>query len=152
MRHALFATLLCGLFLAAGALAADKDEQAIREIILKAYQNWAALTPDANDADYAAGKGVWFDLSPMKWDSWEDYKAGVKKGNEGIDSAKLKIHDDLAVHHKGDLAWVTYTWTIELHMKGGKVNHLEARGTNVLEKRQGKWVIVHEHVSFPQPF
>jgi len=152
MRRVALAVLFCGLFFATGALAADKDEQAIRETILKAYQNWAALNPDANDAYYAPdAKLAWYDLTPLKYAGWEDYKAGVKKGNEGLESADLKVHDDLAVYHKGNLAWATYTWTAELHLKGGKVERAEARGTDVLEKRQGKWVIVHEHASFPTP-
>jgi ketosteroid isomerase-like protein len=152
MRHVVLAAVLCGLFLATGAWAADKDEQAIRETILKAYQNWAALNPDANNAYYAPdAKAVWFDLAPLQYVSWENYREGCKKGNEGLESANLKVHDDLAVNHRGNVAWVTYTWTAELHFKGGKVERSEARGTDVLEKRQGKWTIVHEHVSFPAP-
>jgi ketosteroid isomerase-like protein len=152
MWRAALAALFCGLFLATSAVAADKDEQAIREIILKAYENWAALNPDANDAYYAPDANLaWFDLAPLKYANWDEYKKGVKKGNEGLDSAVLKVNDDLAIHHKGNFAWVTYTWSAELHFKNGKVENAMARGSDVLEKRQGKWMIVHEHASFPSP-
>ena len=152
MRRVALAVVVCGLLLANGARAADKDKQAIRETILKACQNWSAMNPDANDAYYAPdAKAVWFDLTPMQYVGWEDYKQGVKKLGEGLESLNIKVHDDLTVNRHGNFAWVTYTWTAELHLKGGKVERAEARGTDVLEKRQGKWVVVHEHVSIPAP-
>jgi ketosteroid isomerase-like protein len=153
MWYAIWGALSCGLFLAASAVAAsDEDEQAIRDIIVKAYQNWAALNPDANDAYYAADPNLtYFDLAPLKFANWDDYKKGVKKGNEALESAVLKVSDDLAVHHKGNFAWATYTWSAELRFKDGKVQNATVRGTDVLEKRQGKWMIVHEHASFPAP-
>ena len=38
---------------------------------------------------------------------------------------------------------------MDFHYKDGTTRHLEGRLTEVLEKLQGKWKIVHEHVSVP---
>jgi DNA phosphorothioation-dependent restriction protein DptG len=137
---------------AASAFAADADEQTIRSTIIKANENWSAMNADANDAFYVAdAKAVWYDIAPVQYVGWSAYKEGVKKLFAGLDGLSFKLNDDLAVQRRGKVAWVTYTFTAELRQKGGKVERGEGRGTDILEKRSGKWVIVHEHVSFPAP-
>jgi len=152
MKRAIWLALICALFLAGSGWAADKEEQAIRTTITKAFANWSALNPDANDAYYAPeANAVWFDIAPMQYQGWDNYKQGVKKLSEQLDGANIAIHDDLAVHRKGSLAWATFTFTAEIRPKGGSPQQLEARGTEILEKKNGKWVIVHEHLSAPAP-
>jgi len=82
---------------------------------------------------------------------WRAYKEGVKRLNTGLDGMSLKVHDDVAVRRKGSVAWATYTFSAELRWKDRKVGKGEVRATDILEKRGGKWIIVHEHVSFPAP-
>lgn len=150
MKKAFSLTILAVTLLAGSALAADSDEQAIRSILSKATENWAAMNPDANDAYYAPdANAMWYDISPLKYAGWAEYKAGVKKVFAGFEAFSFKLNDDVSVQRRGKVAWVTYTFYTELKMKGGKTEKAEGRGTDVLEKRSGKWVIVHEHVSFP---
>jgi DNA phosphorothioation-dependent restriction protein DptG len=87
----------------------------------------------------------------MQYVGWSAYKEGVKKLFATLESASFKLNEDVAVQRRGKVAWVTYTFAAELRMKDGKVTRGEGRGTDVLEKRGGKWMIVHEHVSFPAP-
>jgi len=77
------------------------------------------------------------------------YKEGFRKGFAGFKDMKLALNDDLAVHRAGNLAWATTTWKLDGHLKDGKDVHLEGRTTLLLEKQNGKWVIVHEHYSVP---
>ena len=150
MSRVFCVVVLAGLLFSATAYAADTDEQAIRATINKAYENWGAMNPDANDPCYAAdANAVWFDLAPLQYVGWNAYKEGVKKLSADLEGANFKIHDDMAVQRRGKTAWVTLTFTAELRIKGGKVERMDARGTEILEKRSGKWVIVHEHVSVP---
>ena len=152
MKKLICVAVLGSALLAASAMAADSDEQAIRSVLAKATENWSAMNVDANDAYYAADAGAaWFDLAPLKYAGWAEYKAGVKKVFGGFESLSLKLNDDLMVQRRGKMAWATYTFTTELKMKDGKSEKGVGRGTDVLEKRGGKWVIVHEHVSFPAP-
>lgn len=150
MRHAICGFLLFGVFLASSAQAADSETAAIRATIVKAYENWGTLNPDANDALYSAqGDVAWYDIAPMQYKGWADYKAGVKKLFEGFKDLTFTLGDDFAVTRVGKVAWVTLTWKAVAHLKDGKELHLEGRGTEVLQKQKGKWIIVHEHVSVP---
>ena len=154
MRHRIWIPIVCAFVFAGGASGADRasarDAQAIRAVIEKAYANWAALNPEANDPYYAAdSNAVWFDLTPLQYVGWNAYKEGAKKLSAVLEGANFKIHNDMAVQRRGKTAWATLTFTAEFHLKGGKVERMDARGTEILEKRSGKWVIVHEHVSVP---
>jgi len=148
----MLAVLVLGVVMAGSAQAADSEAAAIRATIEKAYQNWGALNPDANDALYSAqGDTAWYDISPMQYKGWADYKAGTKKLFEGFKDLTFTIGDDLSVNREGKVAWVTLTWKGVAHLKDGKELRLEGRGTEVLQKQKGKWIIVHEHVSLPAP-
>ena len=46
---------------------------------------------------------------------------------------------------RGDVAWVAFRR--ELASSAATVEPVQGRGTAVLEKREGRWVIVHLHVS-----
>ncbi len=152
MKKAICVAILGTTLLAANALAADADEQAIRSILSKATENWSAMNPDANDAYYAPdAQAVWFDITPLKYSGWGEYKAGVKKVFAGFQSLSFKLNDDLAVQRRGKVAWATYTFSTEIRMKDGKAEKGEGRGTDIIEKRGAKWMIVHEHISFPAP-
>jgi ketosteroid isomerase-like protein len=59
------------------------------------------------------------------------------------------VNDDLAIHPHGDLVWVTATVAEQMTAKSGKVDMGNFRWTAVLENQDGKWIIVHEHVSAP---
>jgi ketosteroid isomerase-like protein len=152
MRQAMVAAILAGILVTGAGRAADADEQAIRATIHRMFENWGALNPDANDPYYAADAGaVWYDVAPLQYVGWAAYKEGVKKLFADVATANFKLHDDLVVHRAGKLAWVTYAWTAEMKRKDGKAETMEGRGTDILEKRKGGWVIVHEHVSVPAP-
>ena len=152
MKKTICMAILGSALFAASAFAADADEQAIRSNLTKATENWSAMNVDANDAYYAPdANAAWFDIAPLKYVGWNEYKAGVKKLFADFQSFSLKLNDDMAVERRGKVAWVTYTFSSEIRMKDGKAEKGEGRGTDILEKRGGKWVIVHEHVSFPAP-
>ena len=152
MNRAICVAVIGCALLAANAIAADADEQAIRSVLTKATENWSAMNPDANGVFYTAdARVVWFDIAPMQYVGWRAYKEGVKQLNTGLDGMSLKVQDDVAVRRKGSVAWATYTFSAELRWKDRKVEKGEGRATDILEKRGGKWIIVHEHVSFPAP-
>lgn len=67
----------------------------------------------------------------------------------GYKSAKFTVNGDLAIHPHGDLVWVTATIADEMTSKAGKVEMGNMRWTAVFEDQNGKWLIVHEHVSAP---
>jgi ketosteroid isomerase-like protein len=147
----LMVAMAIGVGIAKNAAAADAEETALRTFVPKAIASWesmdiAKVEPYyAKDADFA-----YFDLTPMKYNNWAEYRAGVQNAVFAPNqSLKITLNDDLGVHRRGALAWATVTFGADLVSKQGANTHLNGRWTMVLEKRAGGWIVVHEHVSVP---
>lgn len=120
-----------------------------RALVEKIWAGWATLDP-ANVAQYyAPGPHTFFDIAPVKYGSWDEYQAGVKNVLAAYKSARFTVNDDLAVHPHPDVVWATSTIKQEMTTAAGKVDMGVFRWTVVWENQDGKWLIVHEHVSAP---
>ncbi len=115
----------------------------------KIWDGWATLNPDNTAQFYAKGPHIFFDIAPVKYNSWDEYYAGVKNVLSGFQSATFKVNDDAQVHPAGKNAWITATIASDMVEKSGKHDMSTMRWTAVFEKIEGKWLIVHEHVSEP---
>ena len=115
----------------------------------KIWDGWSTLDPANTAKFYAPGPHTFFDIAPLKYNSWEEYEKGVKGVLAGYKSAKFTVNDDASIHPHGDLAWATATIHEEMTSKAGKVEMGNFRWTVVFENEDGKWLIVHEHVSAP---
>ena len=147
-----------GLLMAFTAVAQTRKASASVEGEFKAlidqyYAAWSTLNPDnaaklyAKDADL-----VFYDIAPLKYNNWAEYKEGVKKAfTETMSSGKLTPKDDLKVTQRGNVVWTTVTFHLSAKPKAGGALEVDGRHTAIWEKRGGKWVIVHEHVSAPLP-
>jgi ketosteroid isomerase-like protein len=115
----------------------------------KIWDGWSTLDPANVSKYYATGPHAFFDIAPLKYASWEEYQTGVKGVLAGYKSAKCTVNDDAAIHPHGDLVWGTATIKEEMTTKAGKVEMGNFRWTVIWENVDGKWLIVHEHVSEP---
>ena len=115
----------------------------------KIWDGWATLDPSNTAKFYATGPHTFFDIAPLKYSSWDEYEKGVRAVVANYKSAKFTVNDDAAIHPHGDLVWATATVAEEMTDKSGKVNMGNFRWTVVFENEDGKWLIVHEHVSAP---
>ena len=120
-----------------------------RAYLQKVWDGWATLNNDNVVKYYATGQHAFFDIAPLKYNSWDEYKKGSQSLLANYKSARFTVNDDLAIHPHGDLVWITATVAEELTAKSGKVDMGNFRWTAVLENQDGKWIIVHEHVSAP---
>jgi ketosteroid isomerase-like protein len=152
----LSAVLLClltlSLFSVAQPKAASKKSAPAapdRAYLQKVWDGWGTLDPANVAKYYASGPHAFFDIAPLKYDSWDEYEKGVKAVVAGYKSAKFTLNDDLAIHPHGDLVWVTSTVKSEMTTTAGKIEMSTFRWTGILENQDGKWVTVHEHVSAP---
>jgi ketosteroid isomerase-like protein len=66
-------------------------------------------------------------------------------------NGKLTPNDDLKVTQRGTIVWTTVTSHLSATPKAGGAIELDCRRTAIWEKRGGKWLIVHEHISTPLP-
>lgn len=120
-----------------------------RAYLQKIWDGWAALNASQQKQYYAQGPHVFFDIAPLKYASWDEYEAGVTKELGDYKAAKFTVNDDLQIHKAGDACWVTATIASDMTHQSGKRDMGTFRWTAVLEKKEGKWLIVHEHVSAP---
>src|SRR5262249_4804324 len=94
---------------------------------------------------------MFFDIAPLKYDSWAEYAKGVQAILDQHQSIKLTRNNDTKIHRAGNTVWATSTIAAELVMKAdGKRMTPTLRWTVIFEKRGKDWLIVHEHVSMPQ--
>lgn len=129
-------------------------ETEFKTLIDQYYTAWSTLDPDKAAKYYAKDTDLpFFDVAPLKYKNWADYRAGVIKAfTETMSSGKLTPNDDLKVTQRGTVVWTTLTFHLSATPKtGGASMELECRHTAIWEKRGGKWLIVHEHVSAPLP-
>jgi ketosteroid isomerase-like protein len=116
----------------------------------KIWDGWATLDTANVAKFYATGPHTFFDIAPLKYGSWDEYEKGSKALINEYKSAKFTVSDDVAIHPHGDLVWATATVAEQMTTTAGKVEMGNFRWTVIFENEDGKWMIVHEHVSVPQ--
>ena len=113
------------------------------------WDGWSTLDPANVAKFYATGPHVFFDIAPLKYNSWDEYEAGVKKVLADYKAAKFTVNDDAQLHRAGEYVWGTATVKSDMTTKADKRDIGNFRWTMVFHKQEGKWLIVHEHVSVP---
>jgi len=150
-----FTLSLCILALALSAFA-QKSSKKMSEagapdkaLMQKIWDGWATLDP-ANVAQfYAPGDHTFFDITPLKYNSWDEYQKGVVGVLAGYKAAIFTVNDDAQIHNAGQVIWGTATIKSDMTEKSGKRDMGAFRWTVIWQKEDGKWLIVHEHISAP---
>jgi ketosteroid isomerase-like protein len=137
---------MCVLALALSTFASPLPDKALMQ---KIWDAWATGDP-ANAAQfYAKGDHVFFDIAPLKYNSWDEYQKGAASVLAAYTSAKFTINDDAQIHNAGQIVWGTATVKYDMVEKSGKHDMGDFRWTVIWQKEDGKWLTVHEHVSAP---
>ena len=132
----------------AAAPKADSVAAVDRAYLQSIWDGWAAADLDKQSHFYAAGPNhLFFDVAPLKYNSWEEYKAGVAPSLKDSPKVTYKLNDDLQIHPAGPYTWVAGTLDMSGTTAQGEAQKLTLRWTAVLEQQDGHWVIAHEHVS-----
>jgi ketosteroid isomerase-like protein len=132
---------------AAKASAGSVDKAYLQKI----WDGWATLDAAGQKQFYAQGAHVFFDIAPLKYGSWDEYQPTVAKDLADYKAAHFTVNDDAQIHKSGDAYWITATVASDMTRKSGKREMATFRWTAVFEKQDGKWLIVHEHVSMQMP-
>jgi ketosteroid isomerase-like protein len=99
---------------------------------------------------YAKQPGALFFWERKMTYSWEQISSTM----DGLVSAveKLKLATtEFRAGGSGDTGWFAATFHIERVTPEGKQSSADGRWTVVAERIGGRWLIVHEHTSFPLP-
>ena len=147
----MFLCVLIGAVVVTGMAQAKKSAGPAldKAYLQKIWDGWASLDMTNVAKFYATGPHTFFDIAPLKYGSWDEYEKGVKAVLAGYKSAKFTVNDDAVIHPHGDLVWATATVAEQMTTTAGKVEMGNFRWTVVFENEDGKWMIVHEHVSAP---
>lgn len=131
----------------ASAAPTNAPDKALMQKILDA---WSTMDTNVVGQYYdKASSDVFYDVAPVKYDSWAQYVEGVQKLFGTLQSIKFATNDDATVHHAGNFAWGTSTVKTVMTDKSGKVTNLDCRWTVVWEKKGPHWLVVHDHFSAP---
>ena len=147
--HACVLTLCIGAA-AAGTRAGAQGPDDLKPMVQQYWKAWQA-GPDQAEPLYAKDADlVFYDLEPVKYAGWTQYKAGVVPNIlSKFASIAFTVNDDVKTTRRGDLAWTSATVKGDGTLKGGAPLHVIIRHTAIWERRGTNWLIVHEHVSVP---
>jgi ketosteroid isomerase-like protein len=129
------------------------EEAEFKALIDRYYAAWSTLRTENPAPFYAKDANlVFFDFAPLQYKGWNEYQEGVKKNFfDKMSGGKVTPNNDLRVTRRGNIAWTTLTEHFSTTLKDGRTIEIEGRHTAIWEKRNSKWLIVHEHVSAPLP-
>lgn len=132
----------------ASAAAGAAPDKALMQRI---WDAWATMDP-TNAAPYydkQAGD-VFFDIAPVKYAGWDDYAKGAANViQQSFTALKFTVNDDARVRSSEMGAFGTATIDSVLTGKDGKTQHMTLRWTVIWANENGRWLIIHEHVSAP---
>ncbi|HVF89713.1 MAG TPA: nuclear transport factor 2 family protein [Blastocatellia bacterium] len=148
----ILATSLSGLAQASKRATGNAAEVGLKKLIMDYYKAWNTLDPENAGRFYDEGPGlVFYDIAPLQYNGWNEYRQSLKALFTQYSSFKLIPGNDLKIRQNGRMALVTLTLHLSAVHKTNGPLELDARHTAVLEKRGGRWLIVHEHISAPLP-
>jgi ketosteroid isomerase-like protein len=134
----------------AGAPAANSDSVAPvdRAYLQSIWDGWASADLEKQGRFYAQGPNhLFFDVAPLKYGTWDEYRAGVAPSLKDSPKVTYTLNDDLQIHPAGPYTWAAGTLEMAGASPQGAAQKLTLRWTAVLELKEGRWVITHEHVS-----
>src|SRR3974390_465552 len=99
MIKRIFTVSLCLLALSLGGYAQTKKSSMKAPagpapdaaLMQKIWDGWATLDPSNTAKFYASGPHVYFDIAPLKYNSWDEYEKGVRGVVAGYKSAKFTV-------------------------------------------------------------
>lgn len=133
-----------------------EDLKSLRNRINEYSQAWTSLAGEPDWAKieqlYAHEDLLHYDaVTPHSFANVSEMKTAFAQMKEtlNMNSLSLKPREDLNVFRRGDLVWTTVLHDIVASLEDGKELKFVQRQTGIWEERDGKWVIIHEHLSAP---
>ena len=140
--------ICCGASLARAGAADEAEIKALEARFVKALE---AKDVDAIMANYVPGDSlVVFDVLPPRQYLGSDAYKKDWQGFLGSCAGPVKVElTDLSVTADGKLGYGHNIQRLTCSTANGTVQDFTTRVTDGYEKRDGKWLISHEHVSVP---
>ena len=120
--------------------AEEAQAERVRKRDLEGYMKFYAHRDDLTLYDTEGTDAI------IGWEACRKYWAEQFSGLRSVNKLELS---KVRVHVVGDMGFVTATWTLEATTKDGDAMAQTGRLTDIWQKIEGKWLIVHEHSSLP---
>ncbi len=129
----------------------------LRSLTQQTYTAWSTRTgtPDYKTLSRLYTQGselVMYDPQPPLegYTGWNNVRQGLQRNVfNNVSSLQLTMNKDFRAWCRGDVAWTTFTNIVAAVPKNGQPSNTTTRQSNVWERQNGCWVIVHEHASAP---
>ncbi len=132
----------------------SKSDQEIRAV----YDGWAKAF-EAKDLDgimavYAPGDAlVAYDIvPPLQYVGKDSYRKDYQEFLAMYDGPIKVEYRDLRIMSSGDVGFIHAVERMSGTLKNGQKSDIWLRATSGLRKINGKWLIVHDHISVPADF
>ena len=135
----------------AQAITISNQDNEFKELINNSLKAWNTNKPENLAKFYAQEPELkFFDALPMEYQGWKNYQTGIQKNLfDNMPKFTLTANDDIQSHRQDNIAWTTFTWHLSAELNDGNLLETDGRQTDIWEKRDGKWLIVHQHISSP---
>jgi len=125
------------------------DQQAIDYMISDMLGAWQLGDVDKLHQDYADDVSVVSGIWTPPIIGWPSYLAIYQQQRTRMQQVRLD-RTNTYIKVSGTVAWACYQWDFSGSLDG-QPSAAQGQTTLVLEKRNNRWVIVHNHTSIAQP-
>jgi len=148
MKRIVFAVVAFAL--SAGTSSSTTAQTSERDAVIAVIEAVATFSQAKNvsaiDTLFASGRGVHIIEGAGVNHGWADYRDHhLQPELEGFESFEYRYFA-VEPQVRQDVAWSSFRYELTADTPRGHVE-LEGRGTAVLEKQDGRWLIVHLHTS-----
>jgi ketosteroid isomerase-like protein len=145
LLRVLVSVLVAG-FAAEDGQAQDAERAAVRQVIEAVAAFEQAKNLPAMDTLFAPEQGVHIIEGAGVNHGWVDYRDNhIGPELEAFENFEYRYYA-VEPQVRGDVAWASFRYELGADTQRGRLE-FEGRGTAVLEKREGRWLIVHLHTS-----
>ena len=136
------------------AAVTNNDEREIRALLDRWAKAFEAHDIDGIMSNYAPGDAVVaYDIAPpLQYKGKEAYRKDYLEFLTQYDGPIHVEYHDMRVFNSGDVGFVHALERFSGKLKNGQHSDMWLRYTGGLRKMNGKWLIVHDHVSVPTDF
>jgi ketosteroid isomerase-like protein len=125
------------------------DEQAIDYMISDMLGAWQLGEIEKLHQDYADDVSVVSGIWTPPIFGWNSYLAVYQQQRASMRQVRLE-RSNTYIKVTGNFAWACYQWDFSGSLDG-QPSAAQGQTTLVMEKRNNRWVIVHNHTSIAQP-
>jgi ketosteroid isomerase-like protein len=129
----------------APAAPADPDQAAIQTLLQGYATNVSSGSLDAVGALFTGGAHVLTGTRALH--GFAEYKEVLQAEVAPFMPGLRYTHTGIETVVRGSVAWTAFRWTAASTMASGGPANVTGRGSAVFEKVDGKWMIVHLHIS-----